>query len=95
MRLSLGLTCVADNLQERAYVTGLIAANHIIERFGIGRKVEILPVRHFLPYGASIRLIDSSPADFIWLPLPAIQQWACPLLDTELEKETINVFCLS
>ena len=30
--------------QEKAYVTGLEAANHIIERFGLGTKANIIPV---------------------------------------------------
>ena len=30
--------------QEKAYVTGLEAANLVVERFGIGKKARIIPV---------------------------------------------------
>ena len=61
--------------QEKAYVTGLEAANLVIERFGIGKKAEIIPVEPDEPHIQVARAINKTLRDLgqsflpdFWLP---------------------------
>jgi hypothetical protein len=46
--------------QERAYVTGLTAADLVIDKFGAGRKAAILNVEPDEPHIAALRQLNSS-----------------------------------
>lgn len=46
--------------QERAYVTGLAAANLMIDKFGHGKKAVILDVEPDEPHIAALRLLNKS-----------------------------------
>lgn len=46
--------------QEKAYVTGLEAANAIIDRFGMGRKAEIIPIEADEPHIQIARTVNKS-----------------------------------
>ncbi|MGK7873189.1 MAG: FAD-dependent oxidoreductase [Xenococcaceae cyanobacterium] len=61
--------------QEKAYVTGLEAANLVIERFGIGKKAEIIPVEPDEPHiqvartiNKTLRSLGKSFLSDFWLP---------------------------
>ncbi|RMH76740.1 MAG: FAD-dependent oxidoreductase [Cyanobacteria bacterium J007] len=61
--------------QEKAYVTGLEAANLIIDRFGRGQKAEIIPVEADEPHIAIARQVNQRLREFansylphFWLP---------------------------
>ncbi|BAU63498.1 amine oxidase [Stanieria sp. NIES-3757] len=60
--------------QEKAYVTGLEAANLVIEKFGIGRKANIIPVEPDEPHIQFARTINRTFRDWgkflpdFWLP---------------------------
>lgn len=60
--------------QEKAYVTGLEAANLVIERFGKGKKAEIIPVEPDEPHIEIMRSLNSKLRNLgnilppIWLP---------------------------
>jgi len=46
--------------QEKAYVTGLEAANQVIDRFGIGSRAEIIPVEPDEPHIQLLRTVNRS-----------------------------------
>lgn len=46
--------------QERAYVTGLTAANLVVDRFGVGSKAVVLDVEPDEPHIASLRSLDKA-----------------------------------
>ncbi|MEM7593646.1 MAG: amine oxidase, partial [Cyanobacteria bacterium P01_A01_bin.83] len=60
--------------QEKAYVTGLEAANLVIKRFGVGNKANIIPIEADEPHIKIARTINQTIKDltqFIpspWLP---------------------------
>ena len=60
--------------QEKAYVTGLEAANLVIERFGMGAKANIIPVEPDEPHIQVARTINKTLRDWskvfpnYWLP---------------------------
>lgn len=44
--------------QERAYVTGLLAANHVIDKLGFGGKATILNVEPDEPHVAALKNVN-------------------------------------
>lgn len=56
--------------QEKAYVTGLEAANLVVDRFGMGKKAEILPVEPDEPHIQVARMLNKSFREWVggWLP---------------------------
>ncbi|WP_013321943.1 hydroxysqualene dehydroxylase [Gloeothece verrucosa] len=61
--------------QEKAYVTGLEAANLVIEQFGIGNKANIIPVEPDEPHIQLMRSINTNVRNWVqnflpdfWLP---------------------------
>jgi uncharacterized protein with NAD-binding domain and iron-sulfur cluster len=61
--------------QEKAYVTGLEAANLVIERFGLGNKAQIIPVESDEPHIQAARTINRTVRELVnsflpdfWLP---------------------------
>ncbi|MEM9542121.1 MAG: FAD-dependent oxidoreductase [Cyanobacteria bacterium P01_E01_bin.42] len=46
--------------QEKAYVTGLEAANRVIERFGMGEKANIIPIEEDEPHIKIARLVNQN-----------------------------------
>ncbi len=42
-------------MQERAYVTGLRAANFVVDRLGVGAHASILPVEPDEPYISTLK----------------------------------------
>lgn len=57
--------------QEKAYVTGLEAANLLIERFGVGTRANILPVEVDEPHIKLARSLNQAIKEWTWfLPNP-------------------------
>jgi len=61
--------------QEKAYVTGLEAANRVIEQFGIGQSANIIPIVPDEPHIKAARVINKTIRDIgqqllpqFWLP---------------------------
>lgn len=61
--------------QEKAYVTGLEAANRVIDRFGMGKKADIIPVEPDEPHVQIARTINQTVRNLsqglfpdFWLP---------------------------
>ncbi|MBD2578059.1 FAD-dependent oxidoreductase [Oscillatoria sp. FACHB-1406] len=56
--------------QEKAYVTGLEAANLVVNRFGLGQKAEIIPVEADEPHIQAGRWLNQSVRQMVggWLP---------------------------
>ncbi|MDY6784259.1 MAG: FAD-dependent oxidoreductase [Cyanobacteriota bacterium] len=56
--------------QEKAYVTGLEAANLVIDRFGMGRKAEIIPIEPDEPHIQIARQLNKGVREWVggWLP---------------------------
>jgi uncharacterized protein with NAD-binding domain and iron-sulfur cluster len=61
--------------QEKAYITGLEAANLVIDRFGYGNKATIIPVEPDEPHIQVGRMINKTVRDWgktvlpdFWLP---------------------------
>ena len=59
--------------QEKAYVTGLEAANKVIEHFGLGNPAPILPVEADEPHIQLARTANQTLKDWLqWLPQPGL-----------------------
>ena len=61
--------------QEKAYVTGLEAANHVIEKFGVGQPADIIPIVPDEPHIQAARVLNRSVRNLteqllpqFWLP---------------------------
>jgi hypothetical protein len=52
------LAWLLAHLQERAYVTGLAAANMVVDTLGVGQNADILPVEADEPHIVAGRLIN-------------------------------------
>ena len=67
-----GLDHGANGLsQERAYITGLVAANHVVHSLSHGVPAQIIPVEADEPHVAAAKGINQSVQGFFEaLPLP-------------------------
>lgn len=57
--------------QERAYVTGLLAANHVVRSLGVGREAVVLPTEAPEPHIAALKEANKTLKGALRTVLPA------------------------
>lgn len=59
------LVFVVFVLQEKAYVTGLEAANHVIQHLGEGEKASIIPIEEDEPHVKQLRTVNKGAKEIL------------------------------